>query len=259
MENSDFIIYLDESGDHSLTSIDQTYPIFVLTLCAFRKSDYVDRIVPAMQRLKFKWFGHDLVVFHENDIVRRRKSFGFLQFDDKRNEFMADIDNMLDQAPMTLFTAVIRKVELNRRYRFPEHPYNLALLFCLEKAYEFLRNHGEHGKRVHLICEARSPREKGAFGREDMELELHFRRIVQGRHPLQGPNGAMPCFEIIFASKHTNSTGLQLADLLARPIGLNILRPQQRNRAFERIAPKIWRGPKGSPWVGPLYGLKVFP
>lgn len=29
---SDFIVYVDESGDHSLQSIDQSYPVFVLAL-----------------------------------------------------------------------------------------------------------------------------------------------------------------------------------------------------------------------------------
>jgi hypothetical protein len=66
----------------------------------------------------------------------------------------------------------------------------------------------------------------------------------------------MPDFEINFVSKQANSAGLQLADLIARPIGLRILRPQQPNRAFDIIQPKIWRGPQDqSSW----YGLKVFP
>ncbi|WP_338012591.1 DUF3800 domain-containing protein [Rhizobium sp. LCM 4573] len=38
MSYSDFIIYVDESGDHSLTSIDVNYPIFVLSFCIFEKS-----------------------------------------------------------------------------------------------------------------------------------------------------------------------------------------------------------------------------
>jgi len=66
----------------------------------------------------------------------------------------------------------------------------------------------------------------------------------------------MPDFEINFVSKQANSAGLQLADLIARPIGLRLLRPQKLNRAFDIIQPKIWRGPQvQSPW----YGLKVLP
>lgn len=69
---SDFVIYVDESGDHGLASIDPKYPVFVLTFCIFRKSDYVSVLVPRMQSLKFRWFGHDLIILHENEITRRK-------------------------------------------------------------------------------------------------------------------------------------------------------------------------------------------
>ena len=42
-EFSDYVIYADESGDHSLEHIDQTYPVFVLCLCLFRKKDYAGK------------------------------------------------------------------------------------------------------------------------------------------------------------------------------------------------------------------------
>jgi hypothetical protein len=41
--------------------------------------------------------------------------------------------------------------------------------------------------------------------------------------------------------KTANSAGLQLADLIARPIGLHHLRPNQPNRAFEIIQSKLHR------------------
>src|SRR5216683_621493 len=53
MEFSDYIIYVDESGDHSLTSINPQHPVFVLAFCIFEKRAYYETIVPAVQRLKF--------------------------------------------------------------------------------------------------------------------------------------------------------------------------------------------------------------
>ncbi|WP_200870131.1 DUF3800 domain-containing protein [Catenovulum agarivorans] len=35
---SDFVVYVDGSGDHSLTSINPDYPVFVLAFCIFYKS-----------------------------------------------------------------------------------------------------------------------------------------------------------------------------------------------------------------------------
>lgn len=57
------------------------------------------------------------------------------------------------------------------------------------------------------------------------------------------------------------SSGLQLADLVARPIGLHVLRRGQTNRAFDILKHKFFCA--GGPYkVGENYeewGLKIFP
>ncbi len=50
---------------------------------------------------------------------------------------------------------------------------------------------------------------------------------------------------MVFADKRTNSAGLQLADLTARPVGRHLLLPAQSNRAWEIINSKFWRSPNG--------------
>jgi hypothetical protein len=68
-------------------------------------------------------------------------------------------------------------------------------------------------------------------------------------------------FEIVFADKKTNSTGLQLADLVARPVGIHVLRPHQENRAFDVLKRKFFCC-GGREKVGEGYenwGLKVYP
>ncbi len=82
---SDYIIYVDESGDHSLTSIDENYPLFVLAFCIIKKSDYCENIVPAFQKLKFDYFGHDMAIFHGHDIRKSGGDFRIL-FDQKLRE-----------------------------------------------------------------------------------------------------------------------------------------------------------------------------
>lgn len=47
-------------------------------------------------------------------------------------------------------------------------------------------------------------------------------------------------FEPKFAKKAVNSTGLQLADLMARPMALRTLRPEQANRTYDVIKKKLW-------------------
>jgi len=90
---------------------------------------------------------------------------------------------------------------------------------------------------------------------EDEHLEFkeasnnfHFEDLVDycvalanegGGRMLLGFNSAKLNFEILFADKKSNSAGLQLADLVARPIGLSVLRPEQPNRAFDAVKPKL--------------------
>jgi len=44
----------------------------------------------------------------------------------------------------------------------------------------------------------------------------------------------------MFAEKKANLLGLQLADLIARPIGRHVLNPNQPNRAFDILSSKIF-------------------
>jgi len=64
--------------------------------------------------------------------------------------------------------------------------------------------------------------------------------------------------EIIFADKKTNSSGLQMADLVARPIARVILDlPGQPNRAWPIIEKKLFTPRGASSYSG--WGLKIFP
>jgi hypothetical protein len=88
--------------------------------------------------------------------------------------------------------------------------------------------------------------------REDAELELEFRRVCDGQNAL----GSRLPFTVVMADKKCNSAGLQLADLIARPIGRRILDPAQPNRAYDIIERKFRRSPAG---MVDGWGLKVFP
>ena len=88
--------------------------------------------------------------------------------------------------------------------------------------------------------------------KEDAALELEFRRVCDGGN-YKKENFPL---EIVFADKKANLSGLQLADLIARPVGMSILRPGQQNRAFEALEEKFYTSPDGQ---RPGWGLKCFP
>lgn len=241
-EFSDFIVYADESGDHGMVNIDPQYPMFALTFCVMRKDVYTAEIVPAMQGFKFGIWGHDTVVLHEHEIRKSTGPFGILRTDRAlRTRFMDELNALIETAPMTIFASVIDKAKHRAKYANPWNPYEIALHFCMERLHILMTEEKQHGKTVHVVFESRGPK-------EDKELELEFRRIAGNdshwgyrRHDFSRFD-----FQPVFIPKAANASGLQLADLTARPIALSRLRPGQPNRAFEIIQPK-------------LGGLKCFP
>jgi hypothetical protein len=87
---------------------------------------------------------------------------------------------------------------------------------------------------------------------EDTELELEFRRICDGG----SYHGCKLPFEVVFSDKKSNSAGLQMADLVARPVGIKTLRPGQANRAFDVLEEKFYTDQSGK---RDGWGLKCFP
>lgn len=241
---SDYIVYVDESGDHSLESIDPTYPIFVLAFCIFNKQDYIEKVSPAIKKFKFDQFGHDMVLLHESDIRKARNEFVILVNQERRHIFMRSISQLTTESPFAIISVVIKKERLKNKYVDPSNPYHLALAYGLERIYNFLKERQQIEKRTHIVFECRGRK-------EDKDLELEFRRVCNGANRC----GILP-YDIVLSDKKSNSCGLQLADLIARPIGRYVLDPKQENRAYSIIEKKIHSDKKGKKEG---WGIKCFP
>ncbi len=236
LEKSDYIVYVDESGDHGLKNIDPNYPIFVLTFCCFNIKNYIEKSVPALQSFKFKYFGHDQIVLHETDIRKNKEPFQFLRTNkDLRESFLNDLSNIIETTSFTIVPIIIDKSKLKSKYSSPFNPYHLGLRFGLEKLNEILLYNAQENKEVSLVFEQRG-------SNEDKDLELEFLRICNKNEQFgyKRVNFDKMSYRLLMANKKSNSSGLQLADLTARPIGLKYLRPKQENRAYDIIKPKIY-------------------
>lgn len=244
MPASDHIVFVDESGDHSLESINPEWPLFVLCFCIFPVKAYIEAVTSAIRALKFDFFGHDLVILHEHDIRKKKGAFSQLN-KEAREDFLNRLTDIIAATDMTMIAVVIDKAKHKNKYTSPIHPYHLAMQFGLERLADFLAMQGQLDCETQVICEARG-------AKEDAALELEFRRVCDGANRSRK---SYP-FKILIADKKTNSEGLQLADLTARPAGLAVLRPDQPNRAWEVLKGKLFAGRyqciEGN-------GLKIFP
>jgi hypothetical protein len=248
LENKPFsnhLIFVDESGDHGLVNLSPDYPVFVLLFAVFKKHDYVHHVCRAVQEFKMEFWGHDEVVLHEHDLRKPTGNFAFLLRQELREQFHSKLTQIMAALPATIIAVLIDKPAFLARYHHPVSPYDYALEAGLERAYRHLHDLGESAAETSVVVECRGRR-------EDAELELAFRRVCDGSNVL---NRKLP-FRLVMIPKSANSVGLQMADLMARPVGIHHIRPHQSNRAYPIIEAKLRRSPAGKieGW-----GLKIIP
>jgi len=92
---------------------------------------------------------------------------------------------------------VIHKEPYRKRDANPDNPYHVALGFGLEREFYFLRSQSAAEQQTHIIVERRG-------------------RICDGGNS----HGHKLPFDVVFTDKKSNSAGLQMADLVARPVGI---------------------------------------
>lgn len=238
------LVFIDESGDHNLKNGgDPNYPVFVLVAVIIDEHTYHAKAIPKFKELKEEFFGDPNVILHENPIRKGRDQFAIFRRDpSKKEKFLARIDTLLTDLDFKLVASIIDKRRLIQNYKYPKNPYDLALQFVLERVHMELRPKSE----LQIILESRGKR-------EDRELSEVFKEICNGGNYAEEQ---WPFLKAVFKRKQDNEVGLQIADLVARPIGRWYLDQNQKNRAYETIKKKFRRSQHGV-IVG--YGLKIFP
>lgn len=167
--SSGYLVFVDESGDHGLETIDAQYPVFVLAFCVISQLDYSRVLLPAVTEFKCGHFGHDQVILHERDIRKDLGDFAVLRDKVRKQAFLDELTAIIDIVPMTIIACAIRKDRLVDRYAYPNNPYELALGLGLERVARWLEKRSQKTTTVIVECRGR---------REDDELELEFRRCV---------------------------------------------------------------------------------
>jgi hypothetical protein len=145
------VVYLDETGDHSLERDDPNFPVFALVMMVCDRTAYENTLVPMVNRLKFDYFGHECVIIHSRDIRKAQGDFGFLTDPAKRPPFYERINEIMSQPGYDLIASVIRKQDHKAKYGInAANPYDLALTFTLERLLPLLET--EKQEEVYLIA-----------------------------------------------------------------------------------------------------------
>lgn len=239
--HGDYIVYADESGDLSFE--DKEYPVFVLAFCIFSKHEYLTEVVRRIKGLKFAVWSHDMTVLHSKKIRTQADDFRFLQGVAQREAFMKTLSQAIQDSPFTIISTGIDKRLLQEQYVNPANPYELGLEYCLERLYRFLGEKNQKGRVTYIVIESR-------MDNQNKELDQAFQKIIERNKGLQDQYP----LKLIFGDKKANSVGLQIADLIAYPIGRYVLKPQEENLAFKIVEQKLHKFPNYL-----QKGLKIFP
>jgi len=131
-------MFLDESGDHSLDKIDNSYPMFVLAGCIFDFDYYSNEVELKINQLKIKHFDKIDIILRSYDIRKQKGQFACLVDKKKRESFYTDLNSLIASLDFKIIAAAINKTNLKSQYCDPDNPYNLCLRFILERAVMFL-------------------------------------------------------------------------------------------------------------------------
>lgn len=239
------VTFLDESGDHSLVKIDKQYPVFALSSISFSTNYYVNDADIIIDNLKMKYWGHKDVILHSSDIRKRRKEFSILADINKERSFQNDLSDIMRQLDYTVIACAINKINHKDKYCYPMCPYELTLVFIMERLYYLMKT---LRSSTYLIFEARNASENNKLSKVFNYTCKYGTNYIRGEEICKYIKG------ITFMPKKSNENGLQIADLVTYPIARYAIGRAQDYRPYEIISDKLYKSASGC-----LYGLKIFP
>ncbi len=248
IENKKYHLFIDESGDPSLGSINLTFPVFILLGCLLEASAY-SSICSEIDNLKLKIFGTKEVIFHSRDIRKCEGIFSKL-FDLKlKSDFYNGLNKILKEGDYKIISIAIKKEEFIEKYgRIADDPYELSLTFLLERA--LMETDSELENKIYITAESRGRIEDGI-------LKKRYNRLIDmGSKKISSERFRKRFERMEFKKKHENDCGLQIADLCAYPVARHIIYPKEPYPSFDIVEKKFRKRENGF-YNG--YGLKIFP
>lgn len=209
------IMFLDESGDHSLTVIDPQYPMFVLGGVIVDEAYANGELERRVRQFKRDLFGRDDLILHTADITRNKNGFEGLKDPILRQHFYDELNQLMSDLQYTVVACAIRKDAHLSNYGFGAvDPYLLSLDILVER---FCFEIGDVADGGLIVAEKRG----STF---DHGLDLAFLNLkIQGTSYVQAKTIGQRVQGLGSRSKADNIAGLQLADLVVSPIGRFVL------------------------------------
>lgn len=202
-------MFLDESGDHSLSKIDPQYPVFVLCGVVVDE-DYHDKVLtPTLHQFVHVHFGRGDIVLHTLEFTRNQGVFSSMASQDFRQRFFSALELMLQELDFKIVACVVKKQDHLVKYGLNAvDPYMLSLAVLTER---FVFECGSAGGTI--VAESRDDTLNNALELAFLDLKIRGTPFVSATKIRQRVH------TLSIRDKREGIAGLQLADIVASPIG----------------------------------------
>lgn len=240
--------FLDESGDHGLTTLDPNFPLFVLAGCLFEEAELM-KIENEISSLKTDFFGTTEVILHSRDIRKCEGPFQILFDLGVKKQFYERLNGLFSKAKFTIIGSGVNKEDHIKKYgKGAQDPYSISLAFIIERLIFCLSK--DITSKIKINIEKRGTK-------EDQQLLDQYNIILdRGTFYVTPERIKHKIVDFCFSKKRDNVCGLQVADLCAYPLARHILNSEEPYIPFKIIEKKIYCDKNGK-YNG--YGLKMFP
>lgn len=246
------VMYLDESGNHDLrpAKINPRYPVFALGGVVVDRAYERTVIGPQLRDFKVQYLGDEEIILHTKDMHRLGKGFEVLADRDYRLTFYKALNELIDSWDFKIIACAIKLIDhIAQHGQNALDPYMYSLDVVVERFCKELNNTTDSG----FICaEMRNP---GL----DRDLRTAWEKIRrEGTAFAPAAEIDEKIVHLTLKDKKPNIAGMQLADLIATPVGRGVLKLPTKDDEVSRVVVKrkFRRG-----WLNQHrgYGLVVLP
>lgn len=181
-----------------------------------------DYLHPQFEAIKSTYFNShpdDPVIFHQKEPLQRNRPFESLRNKEVEDAFFYELFEVISQAEYQVVTAVVDKYAIAAKHGDATwEPYHFALEILLERYVRFLKSITD--AQGDILIEARN-------SGQDRQLKAEFTRMCnKGTYYCTKSEieRVITSKEIKIKAKASNIAGLQLADLVAHPSTISIIK-----------------------------------
>lgn len=227
-----YILFIDESGDHGLKKVDPQFPVFTLCGILIKEEDY-DNIKSGLNQIKDFFWKDKKVILHSRDIRKCEKEFVVLFDLEVKKLFYEKLNAFLQESKYSAFISTIKKEDyINKFGKITDSVYEISVSSVVDETIKFLSSTNEIFS-LKLIFEKRGKS-------EDRSLLNYMNSLKSnGTQTYTGEDLSKLTLDIDFKDKKENINGLQIADLIAYPAARFIIDKERANPAYDLISSKI--------------------